>query len=188
MLAFALLVSSAAAAHGAERGTAIVIRIDDHVDVPSDILTIAQNEATRIFRAAGVPVEWTLRREAQPPGDAARNFTVVILNDPAAVAGKPVDFVESNVAGQAVRNAGRAYIYYRRVTFAAARHARHVGTVLGMVIAHELGHLLLPPNSHASAGIMRADLDFASRLPDEFMKSQGAAIRTALSKSVAAAR
>jgi hypothetical protein len=33
------------------------------------------------------------------------------------------------------------------------------GLVLGDVIAHELGHLLLGSNAHSSSGIMAAELD-----------------------------
>jgi hypothetical protein len=34
-----------------------------------------------------------------------------------------------------------------------------VSTLLGHVMAHEIGHLLLPVNSHASRGIMRGEWD-----------------------------
>ncbi len=32
-------------------------------------------------------------------------------------------------------------------------------------MAHEVGHLLLPKNSHSNVGIMREDLDLKSLLP-----------------------
>ena len=98
------------------------------------------------------------------------------------------DGVDSTVVGQAARGTGRAYIYYSRLAFAAHQHARDVGTVLGMAIAHEVGHLLLPNNSHSIIGIMRADLELTSMLPQEFTLRQSATIRANLSVDVRAAQ
>jgi hypothetical protein len=50
-----------------------------------------------------------------------------------------------------------------------------------MAIAHEVGHLLLPNNSHSFVGIMRADLELTSMLPQEFTPQQSATIRASLS-------
>jgi hypothetical protein len=173
--------SGAVAALPAERGIApLVICLDDHVGVPAGIWTVAEAEATRIFRNAGVPVEWTHRRDDQQTRcKGSIDFTVVTLTHSGADE-KSNDPAELPVAGKAVRGSGRAYVYYHPVKCAAERHTHHVGTVLGMVIAHELGHLLLPPNSHTYVGIMRADLDLTSRRPGEFTQPQAAAIRTYL--------
>ena len=45
-------------------------------------------------------------------------------------------------------------------------------------MAHELGHLLLPPHSHSPAGVMRAtiDLELASAKKLRFTHDQGALI------------
>jgi hypothetical protein len=96
--------------------------------------------------------------------------------------------LDPTVEGQAARGTGRAYIYFRRVAFAAHQRARDVGTVLGMAIAHEVGHLLLPNNSHSIVGIMRADLELTSMLPQEFTLRQSATIRANLSADMRAAR
>jgi hypothetical protein len=52
-----------------------------------------------------------------------------------------------------------AYVFYDRVRDFDRRGRIDTWIVLGYVIAHELGHLLLPVNSHASDGIMQADWD-----------------------------
>ena len=130
----------------------------------------------------------THRREAQKTRcEGSINFTVVILNHSDADQASDAN-AGAPVAGKALRGTGRAYVYYQLVKSAAERHTHHVGTVLGMVIAHELGHLLLPPNSHAFAGIMRADLDLTSRKPGQFIQSQAAAIRTSLSEPTRSAK
>jgi hypothetical protein len=48
---------------------------------------------------------------------------------------------------------------YNRIDVLAARKGINVGCVLGHVIAHELGHVMLPPNAHSPTGIMQADLN-----------------------------
>jgi hypothetical protein len=54
-------------------------------------------------------------------------------------------------------------------------------TVLGNVIAHEVGHLLLRATSHSRIGIMRAHMDVQPAIHlQSFDKTQARVIRTAL--------
>jgi len=59
--------------------------------------------------------------------------------------------------------------------------------LLGYSIAHEMGHLLLPPNSHSISGVMRAslNLDLAAARRLRFTREQGALIVRALEKASA---
>jgi len=160
----------------------IVVHVDDHARVAPAELAAAEVETTRIFAAAGVRATWehaTVDPNARL--DDVTHLAVVICADTSEGLGP-------TVAGRAVRGTGRAYIYYSRVAFAAHQHARPVGTVLGMAIAHEVGHLLLPKNSHSFAGIMRDDLELTSLLPQQFTVRQGAAIRATLSEDARTAR
>jgi hypothetical protein len=56
-----------------------------------------------------------------------------------------------------------AYVLYSRVKEFIRDHAfpgagqSETGAVLGHIIAHELGHLLMPGEPHSITGIMRAD-------------------------------
>ena len=45
-----------------------------------------------------------------------------------------------------------------RVTYVAKSKSLDVGDLLGVIMAHEIGHLLLPPESHAT-GIMALKVD-----------------------------
>jgi hypothetical protein len=175
VIAALLCAATPAAAEGDPR--TIVLHVDDHARVaPAEELAAAEAEATRIYAAAGVSVIWE-RGTFDPYArlDDATHLTVVICRDAS-------EGLDSTVAGRAARGTGRAYIFYPRIAFAALRRFRQVGTVLGMVIAHEVGHLLLPKDSHSSVGIMRADLELTSRLPPKFTLRQGAAIRASLSR------
>ena len=45
-----------------------------------------------------------------------------------------------------------------RLTYVAKSESLDVGDLLGVIMAHEIGHLLLPPDSHAT-GIMALKVD-----------------------------
>ena len=52
-----------------------------------------------------------------------------------------------------------AYAFYSRIEAFGLARWTDVPTLLGHVIAHELGHLLLPYASHTVIGLMRRDWD-----------------------------
>jgi hypothetical protein len=51
---------------------------------------------------------------------------------------------------------GDAWIFYDQIKEPAVRGELSLTQILGSVIAHELGHLLLGTNSHSRTGLMRA--------------------------------
>jgi hypothetical protein len=54
---------------------------------------------------------------------------------------------------------GILYIFFDRVMEVTTNQGVAPALVLGVAIAHEIGHLLLPGESHALAGIMRGKLE-----------------------------
>jgi hypothetical protein len=80
-----------------------------------------------------------------------------------------------------------ALIPYPRVHELARNGSATVGLVLGHVIAHELGHLLLQRATHSAAGLMRATLDL--RLAQQgrllFTAPEAQAIRAAIAQNAA---
>ena len=59
-----------------------------------------------------------------------------------------------------IRETDRGWLataYSDRITSAAVRVGVDAGTLLGLVISHELGHLLLGSGYHGWSGVMRAD-------------------------------
>jgi len=94
------------------------------------------------------------------------------------------------ILGIAVSGTRVAQILYPRVARIAFAAGKPVARVLGIVIAHELGHLLLPPQSHSREGLMRASLNLqlaAARLLG-FTLDQGALIRARVSEQPHMAR
>jgi hypothetical protein len=58
------------------------------------------------------------------------------------------------------------------------QYGRDFVWVLGQVMAHEVGHLVLPIYAHADRGIIRAGLIVRSTTDQLFTTEQGAAIRS----------
>ena len=93
--------------------------------------------------------------------------------------GYDMGFALSN-EGKGVR---RAYILFSRIqSFAANGSLESARSVFASVIAHEIGHLLLPHDAHSDGGIMRArfrmkDFDPPNAAGFLFSSDQGAFIR-----------
>ncbi len=197
-LRFILLISAAGnwLAFGERNAKAIsdqslVIRIYDLANVPSQILDHSIRDASGILSAAGVDVTWqrgsdsneahtvdlstpTVERRAQ---DYRGYIVVGILH------GMPSWF-HSGALGYALPHAQtgvNATIFYDRVECWEEPGVIDLATVLGHVIAHEIGHVLLGSTEHSNSGIMRAvwsKRDFRTPSPGaaEFTAQQRAAL------------
>jgi hypothetical protein len=140
----------------------LTIRISDHAEVPARTWLRAKAAASRVFEAVDVDVSWLdcpSRREettacAARPG-ATELFAMVLPRPIPACAHVPA------IMGLAVLpESGRAshfYVFHDRVRILTADHRElDAGGVLGHVMAHEIGHMLLGSNSHSAGGIMAA--------------------------------
>jgi hypothetical protein len=172
--AFALTIA-ASPSRAAQLDQPTVVRVYDYAHVPADQLARAQCEATGIYRAAGVPIVWVSGNDA-PGATAARSLRVMILSREMSELKIERDAVGEMIVGQASRATGRAYIFYDRVVERAEHYAPTVETMLGWVMAHELGHLLLPESGHSDAGIMRPTFD-RHTLVQRFTPAQSRSLR-----------
>ena len=147
-MVMAVMIAFARVADAAEPGQLPTIRLqmDNDADVPAIILNKSQDKVARIFADAGRGVEWT---ETEP------TFSVQIV---ARALG--YGRASSTVMGVALRGA-TAQIFFNQVQdFARTCHVE-VATLLAYVMAHEVGHLLLPRMPHSLTGLMKADWDTA---------------------------
>ena len=124
------------------------VRVQIYSDLGAGILQRAERDAADIFRQSGIELRWL--GPGQLDGDRPPDIDLVILPDAMArkLRATPDQF------GLAVF-AGRAYIFLDRLISFAKDELAPVNQLLGPAIAHELGHLLLGPNSHFTVGIMR---------------------------------
>jgi hypothetical protein len=69
----------------------------------------------------------------------------------------PVDS-RRHILGSVPTGSSVAYVFTDRIAAQVLHKSTPIGVLLGHVIAHEIGHVLLGPGGHARAGIMRARL------------------------------
>ena len=176
----ALLTPRAATAADAPERPTIVLHVDDFANfLPSD-MDAAEQMAARIFRTAGIQTVWRRGRQPRPRIEGAMHLKVLVLSRAMAVQKISSEGVGDSVLGQAAKACGRAYIFSHRVAALATRNQRSVGDVLGWVIAHEVGHLVLPENSHSKTGIMSAAIVLSPTATPAFTPEQTTAIREAV--------
>ena len=137
---------------------AVQLLIVNDAHVPADVLSAAKHEAAAIFARAGIAVIWY---DEAPGAPAEYRFAVKIVpNALSHLHAKP------HVMGAALREPRGAagtivYAFFGRIDDFARGQRVSAGTMLAHVIAHEVGHLLLPTGSHSERGLMRGTWDRA---------------------------
>ena len=144
----------------------VAVAVCDAQNAPPAVIESAEQIAGAVYRDIGVSLEWT------DAGCAAGEHTLTV--NVIAREASPLN-VTNLTLGFAEPGSSVATILYDRIV-SFARHFRVKRDVLlGYAIAHEIGHLLLPPNSHSPTGVMRPALNLeeaaAKRL--RFTREQG---------------
>jgi len=145
----------------------IFIRIFNNAGVPEADLAAARQEAQAVLHQAGVNVVWgeCWVGDRQPATAPARcqepvNGDIVLrlqkTNDKSAL---PSRFVSMgfSLVGTADAAPFLSTVYVDRAQSVARVAGTDARRVLGLAIAHEIGHVLLNSNTHAPSGLMRAD-------------------------------
>ncbi len=138
---------------------AIRVRVDNYTPASPAVLAGAEREAARILGAAGLRTVWL---------DCPKGHSPALSQDPCQEPLEPTDLVlrivlksvqnkfQDTVFGFSVQPA-LATVYYEYPERLAKKDDAvfELPVILGCVIAHEIGHLLLGPDSHSSSGIMQ---------------------------------
>jgi len=143
--------------------------------VPRRELANAEAIAADVYRDIRVTIDWK-----ETCGDA-RLAVHLVASD---LADAEVTVTELAL-GYAQPGTRSATVMFDRVAKFARRYGVKREVLVAYTIAHEMGHLLLPPNSHSMSGVMRASLNLelaaAKRL--RFTREQGALIVRTLEKT-----
>ncbi|MBZ5593739.1 MAG: hypothetical protein LAP39_15985 [Acidobacteriia bacterium] len=142
----------------------IEVDIYNYSAVPAETLARAEQETARIFERTGVATMWLdcprtseegSRNRACVLPDAPTRLTLRLLSNSMADSfGAGGDIFGSALLPAREGFGVVANVYADRTRALAG--GREFEVILGRVIAHELGHLLLGRNAHSAAGIMRA--------------------------------
>jgi hypothetical protein len=160
-------VSSRTSAAGADDRPTATVRVDNLAAIRNEYLQFAEDRAATVFSGIGAHIIWidedsTIQQHVNP------SFTLVVLR-----AG-PTEGHDSRLVdtlGTAVPSVRRAHVFLDRIE-ALNVSSNSILSVLGDVMAHELGHLLLPPPGHSLDGIMRPNVAIQLAPAPTFSKSQ----------------
>ena len=117
-------------------------------------------EASRVFRQSGIEAKWlNCPLPADGPEDPAHCRTAefpAYLQLRIARRSRNLSDITFGISYLSADGSGcYANVFYERIEEMHKRSRVNLGSLLGDVAAHEIGHLLLGTNSHAANGIMR---------------------------------
>jgi hypothetical protein len=129
----------------------VVIKLENPSGLVTPCLDRATVLATEIYQRARVTLRWTMDETTQ--GDST--LTLVLTTSTAVPRGLGTDAIGvAPSPGDGTRGT-MAYVFLDKVSSFAASHRLALTHLLACVMAHEIGHLLLPPNAHRPDSVMR---------------------------------
>jgi predicted Zn-dependent protease len=170
-----LAVPTAEAARGSQ--LSVTVHLVDLAGIPQTDLDSAKAETVRVFRHAGIDLTWAIGSLPALYAKTAVSDGVALFlvneSDPGQAGG-------AEVVGEAQRIVRRAYVFCNRLITESRQHQTSDPVVLGRVMAHEIGHLLLPAHAHSQFGIMRPQVDFDITSIHSFTRAQADSMRALL--------
>ena len=133
---------------------AIAIGIYDYTHIAKPVLAVAESQTTSLFERFGVHVIWAYCldpsrvspcRQILSPGFITLNLVTRSMGSKIAMSDKRLG----------VTHGKTIYILYQPIAETIGDKDPEGGQILARIIAHELGHVLLPPNAHSDKGMMR---------------------------------
>ena len=142
----------------------ISIGLDDYGNVPVGQLIHAQADVAQVYCDVGIEIAWRETRHLSTVTPPARTrftpsrpgLTIIILSPDMVTRMAPPSAALGTARGSLDGPGHIAYVFYSRLPIL---NVGNDDEIMGLVIAHEIGHLLLPHGSHSDTGIMRGQWD-----------------------------
>jgi hypothetical protein len=131
---------------------AVRVVVHDSASAGQSTLAEAREFSARVFQGAGIAIDDALETSTCVAG---ATFCVQVLLRPSHSQFEPGKVKTMGVALAADANRAVVSVFLDAVADIARRYGQPVGKVLGIALAHEIGHVLLPPPSHSATGIMQ---------------------------------
>ena len=148
-------VAGRTACAGETQDVTVTVHVEDYAHIAAQDWARVRQMVGQIFAGGRVTVRWAgaLHVPKQDwPRDGLSRVAVVITNIEAPFGGSPSD--TADVLGRAAPEYSRAWVFANRIAAAAATGTVDRTVLLARVVAHEIGHLLLPGEGHSDRGIM----------------------------------
>jgi hypothetical protein len=175
-----LMLVAVCPAHAAAQ--TLVVQVDNDARMPAAAVARMEQVAAASFLRVGVQVIW---EHGEAPLDDARGMRVHLRLLSRASAERKIakERIGDAVLGQTNHQGRRVYIFFGRIVDESFKYSREYTQILGLVVAHELGHVVLPAGSHADSGVMKGRAKLRGRIPREFTPEEGETIRALLGES-----
>ena len=134
----------------ADGSSHITVFVNDAAGVDRAILKRAEAEVARLFRPAGIAIEWKNCAETSDCRRPPRTNEFVLHIVPQGKAQSDFVFGEAFLGSDG--KGAYADVFFNRLRQGSGK--LNIAQLLGAVSAHELGHLLLGSHAHALIGIM----------------------------------
>lgn len=182
--------TSAAPAPPNESRPVLAVSIVNLAHVSQVVVERAAEDLTMIYELAGVSVVWNSPRSTACEPPATGHWVRVVLYGGRRsealgedVNAGPFTMGFTPCAGATTIPCTIAYLFFDRIEEMARSLSIPAGRLLGLAIAHEIGHMLLPRPSHSTHGIMRPVLDRGRSILPQFTAAQADAIRARLDQN-----
>jgi hypothetical protein len=174
------------------------LQVINEAKVPDETMAGVRQLVERYFHNAGIAIDWDHGHDTR---------ATIVLTSTRRM--REIDPKQRRVLGVAVTGSRRAYVWIDRIEarvleifqLSAApwvdrphlvNRTASMAAFMALVMAHEIGHLLLPPDSHSPRGVMSKDitLDGLRRAIDQtlvFSADQSRAMRAVLTSEPRAA-
>ena len=181
-----LIFAGARTSQGCERRDSLPVKLFNDAAVEDRVLRQATQEAAWLLKSVCMAVEWTpcpvvTALHQEPCGNPAPAVEMHILPSPATD-----DFADGvlGIGFPGLGSWGHSAVFLSRVRQLVLTNTGVIdlSDMMGVVLAHEIGHLLLHSSAHSAEGIMRADfrpvdLKRAAQRQLKFTPAQADAIR-----------
>jgi hypothetical protein len=140
----------------------LAIHVRSHAPIASDELRRASMDVVRILGAIGVRADWVLedpdshRSPRHPAGGAVID---ILIDTRPSGSGFSNEVLLGTTRPRHDERDTEIVLFLDQIQNAAQVYQKAVPPVLALVIAHEIGHVLLPAPAHSEVGIMQASLD-----------------------------
>jgi len=163
LLVSVVLDSASTFAQSDTRLPAINVLVLDYSAVSPSVLAAAERETSRIFAQAGLRFQWTdCPVRHSPDLSSACEYEPVSGQIRVRILPRHLNHnFQDSVSGFAVAPT-YASLYYesaQRLVQTETDASSNISMILGCLMAHETGHLLLGEGQHTASGIMQASWD-----------------------------
>jgi hypothetical protein len=157
-------------------GRQVLVCLDARGVVPGSVQLAAKAHSSAIYEKIGIDLKW------ERPAACADGGIAIDVREDAVKGASPMALAHALPFGTGPQ---RITVFYNRVKNVIRFEELSAGAILGHILAHEIGHVLMATNSHSTTGLMQAqwsgmEISSMSFAPLGFSEEEAQTIRRRL--------